>query len=85
MAAFRKIMDSETKPVKFPESNCLLVGGTGVTDLPVLAGQMDGVGDVVISCWRIPFWKRVKLLFTGRVWLCVKGQTHPPLYIETEI
>lgn len=70
----------EMRPVKFKEANGTLVGQTDdVEDLPVYRD-----GDYVISCWRIPFWKRLKVLFTGRVWLGIMGQTHAPLWIETE-
>ena len=25
----------------------------------------------IVSCWKLTFWERVKLLFTGRLWLCI--------------
>lgn len=29
------------------------------------AGDKEGT---VISCWKLSFWERVKVLFTGKVW-----------------
>lgn len=26
---------------------------------------------LVVSCWRPTFWERLKLLFTGRIFLCM--------------
>jgi hypothetical protein len=69
----------ETKPVDFDESNGVLFGMNGVEGLPIYRDEK-----YTISCWHIPFWKRIKLLFTGNVWLRVEGQSHPPLWIDIE-
>jgi len=75
------MLKRETRPVRFLEANRTLCGGaTGAEDMPVYD---DGGG--LISCWKIPFWKRFKVLFTGCVWLHVSGRTHAPLYIETQV
>jgi len=70
----------ETRPVKFKQANWVLKGPDGVEDLPVCHTD-DGN---VCSCWRIPWIKRLKVLLTGRVFLVVRGHTHPPLWIDTE-
>lgn len=72
-------MKDEVKPIAFKQANDTLLGGLieDCEDLPVFKD-----GHLVISCWRVPVWKRLVLLFTGRVWLVVRGKTHPPLFIE---
>ena len=70
----------ETRPIQFKEANGTLAGQTpDVGDLPVYRD-----GEYVISCWRIPFWKRLKVLWSGRVFLAVQGHTHAPLWVDTE-
>jgi len=72
-------MKKETRPISFKEANTTLKGREGVDDLPVHFN-----GENVTSCWRIPFSKRIKVLLTGRIYLVVRGKTHPPLWIDTE-
>jgi hypothetical protein len=75
-------MDLEVKPVTFDRANSTLRGGLieNCEDLPVYKDEL-----CTVSCWKIPLLKRIQLLFTGVVWLVVKGKTHPPLYIETTV
>jgi len=70
-----------TEPVIFPQVNGTLHGNRDTRELPVCRT----VENNTVSCWEIPLWKRVKLLWSGRVYLVVKGPTHPPLWIDTEI
>jgi hypothetical protein len=54
-------------PIDFPGA-CLRIG-EGQPEyqvLPAVPGLHNGE---IITCWRPAFWERVKLLFTGRVWL----------------
>jgi hypothetical protein len=76
------------KPTQFPESNGTLSGGPAasygteddVADLPV----HRGVGQI-ISCWRLSWLDRLRVLITGRVWLHVLTQrTHAPVLVATE-
>lgn len=75
------------KPVNFPQSNSTLGGGPAakygtaddVADLPVC--RLDGV---VTSCWYLPWRDRLRVLLTGRVWLCVLGETHAPVKLTAE-
>jgi len=54
------------KPVKFPEcTHVLAKDQKEYLPLPVHR-QRDGL---VVSCWRLTWWERVKLLATGRLWL----------------
>jgi len=74
-------MIKEMRPIDFPEANGKLLGKGETIDLPVCF-TADGN---VCSCWHIPFIKRLKLIFSGRVYLVVKGKTHPPLWIDTSV
>ena len=74
------------KPIRFPEANGTLGGGPAeaygteddVVDLPVHRGS-----GMVISCWRLSLWERVKLLASGRVWLLVLARsTHAPVKLD---
>jgi hypothetical protein len=70
----------ETKPVTFPQSNDRLYPSRMEDEqLPVCRNDEN-----ITSCWRIPWVKRWKVLLTGRVYLVVRGQTQPPLWIDTE-
>jgi len=68
------------EPVNFPQANGKLTGNADTKDLPVCRTD-----NLVVSYWRVPFWKRLKILVTGKVWLVVKGKTQPPLWICTEV
>ena len=72
-------MMKKTRPIEFKEANGTLRGVGDVIDLSVYRDDKE-----VISCWQIPFWKRVKLLWGGRVWLRIKGKTHAAVYVDTE-
>ena len=80
------------KPIRFREQNGTLGGGPGelygttapVRDLPVYRG-----GGEVVSCWQVSWLDRLRLLFTGRVWLRVlvgvTGRpTHSPVLLTAE-
>lgn len=38
----------------------------------------------VVTCWRLPFWERVKVLFTGQLWCSIMTFNRPlqPLYFS---
>ena len=69
----------DMKPITFKEMNGILTGVDDIIDLPVFRN-----GEEIISCWRIPFLKRIKVLFCGHVWLRVQGKTHAPVCVSTE-
>jgi len=36
-----------------------------------------------ISLWTVPFWKRLKFLFHGKLWLGINsGNTQPPVWLD---
>ena len=51
------------KPVKF-KGRTGVAAGEGYFDLPVFKNDFK-----FVSCWRIPFLKRLKVLCTGKIWL----------------
>lgn len=59
------------KAIKFKESNNT-AKGKGYHDLPTLKNN-----GMFTSCWQIPFLKRLKLLFTGKIWLCLEYKNQP--------
>ena len=53
-------------PVAFPEVNCVMGKGQMEYDpLPVHRSPEA----IVVSCWKLTWWERVKALWTGRVWV----------------
>lgn len=68
------------EPIAFSQANGKLTGNADTKDLPVCRTD-----NIVVSCWHVSFWKRFKILVTGKLWLVVKGKTQPPLWIDTEV
>ena len=71
------------KPVKFKHQN--VVFGENQPEygsLPAL--RIDGTDGEIISCWKLSFKERVKVLFTGRIWLDLKTFNKPltPSYMS---
>jgi hypothetical protein len=54
--------------------------------LPLPALRMDDAEGTVISCWRLSFWERVRVLFLGCVWLSLWTFRRPllPTKMSTE-
>lgn len=71
------------KPVDFAGSNFTwkgwpaAAGRPAVDDLPALKND-DGR---TVSCWRMSWRERLRVLLTGRVWLCVLGR-QPPVRVD---
>ncbi len=60
-------------PERFPEMT-----GTLAEDQPeYLPLPVCVYGERTISCWHLSLWERVKLLFTGRLWLLVLNFRQP--------
>ena len=56
------------KPIKFPESNVTFGQYQGeYIALPAL--RVENKEGAVISCWKLSFFERLKILITGRLWL----------------
>jgi hypothetical protein len=72
------------KPIHFKEATITLGKPSSMTseecgNLPIFQTN-DGTN---VSCWRAPFWERVKFLFHGKIWLGVlSGATQPPVWVD---
>lgn len=62
------------KPAGFPEQNTVFAKDQPQY-LPLPAYKSED-GEVV-TCWKITFGERLKLLFTGRLWWSVLTFNHP--------
>ena len=64
------------RPTKFKHQNCTYAENQpDYMPLPALKIQSE-YGEVV-SCWRMSFRDRVKVLFTGKVWLSLMSFNKP--------
>lgn len=72
------------KPIDFKEANFTFEKPSSMTeeeceDLRCYKG--DGQ---VISCWKLSFSERIKVLFTGKVWLGVLGTIFFPTWLDVK-
>jgi hypothetical protein len=73
------------KPIKFPEHNVVFAKNQPqYQPLPVLK-YSSPEGDVV-SCWALSWKERFRILFSGRIWLCLMTFNDPlqPIYMTTK-
>jgi len=62
------------QPISFPEQNCVFAKDQKeYLPLPVHK-TAEGL---VVSCWRLSVWERLRLLFSGRLWLQVLSFNQP--------
>ena len=77
------------KNVNFKESNFVFTAPDIKTEMEIDGEKIDCQNLHVfkdsqgqhISCWKGGLIERLKFLFTGKIWLNVFGQTHPPVYL----
>jgi len=67
------------KPIEFREAN-MTMSLSGCKNLPVLND-----GQQILSKWKGGFWDRIDFLLFGTMWLCVKGDSQPPVWLKTRI
>ena len=74
------------KPIDFKEKTKVLTKPKSMTDAecqPLAVWNADG--KKCISCWKASFLERLKILFTGKVWVWVySGKLSPPVLIEAK-
>lgn len=56
------------KPLEFKEQNCVYAKDQPEYQ-PLPAFKTNDDMGTVVSCWGLSFKERVKLLFTGRIWV----------------
>lgn len=89
------------KPIDFPERNKVYGADQpeyqplyAFTDDRTTNQRDDDGNDITvwidprgntISCWSLSFWERIRLLFTGKVWVCLLSFHKPltPSYLTT--
>lgn len=65
------------KPIKFEEVNIIFAEDQPeYTPLPAYRKQDDV--DTVVTCWEFSFKERIKILFTGKLWVSMLN-FHKPL------
>lgn len=74
------------KPIKFPEHNVVFAKDQPeYQPLPAFRDVNQPEGDVV-SCWHLSFRERIRLLFTGKLWVSLRSFHKPltPSYFTTK-
>jgi hypothetical protein len=73
------------KPIEFPEQNVVFAKDQPQYQ-PLPAFRYNTEQGEVISCWKLSFKERIKLLLTGKLWVCLLSFNKPltPSYFTTE-
>lgn len=58
------------EPIKFKEQNCVYAENQAEY-LPLPCFKNDSTEGEVVSCWKLTFKERLKMLFTGKLWVCL--------------
>jgi hypothetical protein len=69
------------KPIKFKEQN-VEFAKEQPPYLPLPAYQDDRQGGRIFHCWQLSFTERIKILFTGKLWINVLTFHQPPQPIK---
>jgi hypothetical protein len=69
------------KPIEFKEQNVVFAKDQKPY-LPLPAYQDDEQGGRIFHCWRLSWWERFKILFTGKLWINVLNFHKPPQPIK---
>ncbi len=74
------------KPIEFPEQNVVFAKDQPeYMPLPAFVDRSSPRGEVV-SCWKLSFRERLRLLFSGRLWVCLLSFNGPltPSFFTTK-
>lgn len=73
------------KPIKFKEQNCTFAENQPEY-IPLPAFRNNSKEGEVISCWQFSIWERLRILFTGKLWVSLWTFNKPltPLYFTTK-
>lgn len=73
------------KPIDFPQSTKVLQRPSTMTEQECQSLHVWNDGKQCVSCWKLSFKERMKVLFHGKVWLGVlSGKTQPPVFLSGE-
>ena len=64
------------KPIKFKEQNCTFAENQPEY-LPLPALKEKTNKGAVISCWQLSLFERLRILFTGKLWVCLLSFNKP--------
>lgn len=71
------------KPIDFPQSTKVLQRPSQMTENECGMLHVWSDGTQCVSCWKPSFFERLKILFTGKVWIGVmSGSTQPPIFVS---
>ena len=65
------------KPVEFKHQNVVFAKDQPEYQ-PLPALKIDSESGEVISCWKLSLKEKIKILFSGRIWLSVATFNRPP-------
>jgi hypothetical protein len=73
------------KPIEFEHQNTVYAKDQPEYQ-PLPALKIDGPTGEIISCWKLSFKERIKILFTGKVWLSLMSFNNPltPSYLSVD-
>lgn len=76
---------SEIKTDAFPEADGWAEdrGAPNVSGAPVCRAYNDRE-PVMVTCWRFPWMDRLRLLFGGKLYVAVRGNRQPALWMRTD-
>lgn len=78
------------KPIPFNEANKVLTAPVQGATTEGTAHKIDPLhvftdGQMCISCWQPTWRERLKILFSGKVWLfIISGSTQPPVAVVSD-
>lgn len=69
-------------PTNFKQANRTYNPPPGMANCEPL--RTCDTGQYIVSCWRMTWRERLRVLITGKVWLCVFGRGQPPVFLDVE-
>lgn len=73
------------KPIDFEQSTKVLQRPSTMAESECQSLPVWNDGKQCVSCWKATFKERLRILFTGKVWLGVlSGKTQPPVFVSGE-
>lgn len=71
------------KPIQFKQSTKVLQKPSTISINECGSVPVWSDGKQCVSCWKASFQERIKILFTGKIWLGVlSGKTQPPVFLD---
>ena len=74
------------KPIKFKEQNVTFAENQPeYIPLPAFKDPASPMG-AVVSCWKLSFWEKIRIMWTGKLWVSMAMFNKPltPSYFTTK-